>query len=229
MQISWQNNASFKDLASHEVHLWCFDVARYQSERHILAMALSEDERLRATRFQQESLSSKFIITRGLLRQTLSPYLKQKPNKVIFNYSPNGKPGVKGVFFNVSHSENLVIFAISGDAPLGVDIQVKRPIVGLESLCQRFLSAEECQFLSMQPAIEQINCFYDLWTQKEAFTKAIDGRLINVLSDLKKGSKLNMGSFYIQQLDIKEKYAAALAIKTKPVVLKGFSSLSDAE
>ena len=94
-------------------------------------------------------------------------------NNAVFAEDANGKPYIKGdkVFFNLSHSENCVMCAVS-DKPVGCDVEM----VGKynEALAKRFFHKNEyAHILSLGNEEEKRAAFYRIWTQKESFVKAI--------------------------------------------------------
>lgn len=87
-------------------------------------------------------------------------------------YGKNGKPFIKngGVFFNLSHSEERVMCAIS-DCEVGCDVEKLRPIE--HEIADRFFSTEEKKHLGkFTNEAEKRTEFFRLWTLKESFLKA---------------------------------------------------------
>jgi len=83
-------------------------------------------------------------------------------------FDSNGKPEVEGIFFNLSHSKNMVICAVS-DKAVGCDIEhiSKAP----EKVADRFFSQEEQMHLFQYSGEERNKEFYRLWTMKESYMK----------------------------------------------------------
>lgn len=71
--------------------------------------------------------------------------------------------------YSISHSGEWVVCAV-GAAPLGVDIQVERPV---RSAVFRALSAAEQAELDELEERERFPAFFDVWCLKEAYAKAI--------------------------------------------------------
>lgn len=80
----------------------------------------------------------------------------------------NGKPIAKGICFNLSHSGNYVICAVS-QRPVGCDIErVKNAPKQVEE--RAFSPAERAYLKGLD--CDEYNCeFYRLWTRKESFLK----------------------------------------------------------
>src|SRR5207245_435472 len=94
---------------------------------------------------------------RGLLRRVLARYLETDPGQLIFSYAANGKPSLvtkahrKRVRFNVSHSHQLALFAVTRDRDVGVDIEQMRTDLAVEPLAERFFSPQELATLQSLP------------------------------------------------------------------------------
>jgi 4'-phosphopantetheinyl transferase len=83
-------------------------------------------------------------VTRALVRSVLSERLGIAAPAIRVSRTDTGKPIVtEGVHFNVSHSGDLVLLAVSDDQPVGVDIERKRPVLKVNALTQRWLSDRE--------------------------------------------------------------------------------------
>jgi 4'-phosphopantetheinyl transferase len=94
-------------------------------------------------------------------------------------YSANGKPSLSKEFhssqlrFNVSHSGGTVLLAFGLDRELGVDVEQIRPDFATGEVAERFFSAKEVSALRSLPVALQAEAFFNCWTRKEAFIKAI--------------------------------------------------------
>ena len=116
-----------------------------------LRWCLSEGESERADRFVFERDRTRFIACRAILRGVIAQNLNIGPTDVVFAYGEKGKPYLEDwpLFFNLSHSHNEALIAISRNAPLGVDVEHIRPPTRNNwiDLAQRFFSAAEIQAL----------------------------------------------------------------------------------
>ena len=83
-------------------------------------------------------------------------------------FGSNGKPEIEGIFFNLSHSKNMVICAVS-DKAVGCDIE--QVSVAPEKVAERFFSEAEQRYLSQYSGEEKNKEFYRLWTMKESYMK----------------------------------------------------------
>jgi 4'-phosphopantetheinyl transferase len=105
------------------------------------------------------------------------------PEAVRFRYGPRGKPMLDAedglLRFNLSHSGDLALVAVSLGRDIGVDVERVRPDRDLERIATRFFSAAEVAALLALPRAERAGAFYRCWTRKEAYIKALgDGLAI---------------------------------------------------
>jgi 4'-phosphopantetheinyl transferase len=163
------------------VHIWLFELAGNEHSLDLLRGLLSPDELARADRFVFPHLRVSFAIAHGVLRILLSNYLGIAPREIGFSFNPQGKPDILAeacpLRFNLSHSGSLAACAIALDCDLGVDVEQMRPMKDLFDIAQRFFSPAECAALeAVLPGQEQL-AFFNCWTRKEAYIKAIGGGL----------------------------------------------------
>lgn len=176
--ILWRLPPVDLKLQNNDVHVWRASLIQSPALVQKLAKMLSEDEIIRAERFHFERDKRHFIISRGLLRIILGRYLEIAPNQLLFSYSSRGKPAVvttdtsNTLQFNLSHSEELVLYAFTRDRKIGIDLEYTRPIAELEQLTQHFFSAGEAFAIANVPPNEQQQAFFQAWTCKEAYLKA---------------------------------------------------------
>jgi 4'-phosphopantetheinyl transferase len=140
---------------------------------------LDADERARAARFHFERDARRFTVARTVLRELLGAYLGRPPGDVRFVYGPRDKPELappldaSGLQFNVSHSGEIALYAVSLGQRLGVDVEQHRRLDDLAALARRNFSAAECRVLFSLAAEQQPLAFFRCWTRKEAFIKAL--------------------------------------------------------
>jgi 4'-phosphopantetheinyl transferase len=174
-------------LTPGEVHVWRTALEQSPGKVESLLSTLTADERDRAERFHFQRDRDRFIIARGTLRAILGRYLGIEPDALRFSYSDHGKPSLvdehrANLRFNVSHSHKLALFAFAVTRELGVDLEWIRADVADEQIAERFFSAEEVGVLRMLPKEIQSEAFFNCWTRKEAYIKAIGEGLSMPLS-----------------------------------------------
>jgi 4'-phosphopantetheinyl transferase len=137
--------------------------------------ALSHTEQQRAQRYRAERDRRRFIAARAHLRQLLAERLGVGPEAVELVYGRNGKPGLafSDWRFNVSHCDDVAVFAFTRGHDLGIDIEAVRAVPEGERIAARFFSsAENAVYRALEPH-EKAQAFFNCWTRKEAFVKAL--------------------------------------------------------
>jgi 4'-phosphopantetheinyl transferase len=140
--------------------------------------ALTLDDRARADRYKFETDRRRFCVARSSLRTILGRYLKVKPGRLQLDTGDYGKPFFRnraatlGLRFNMSHSNQLALMAVTRDREVGIDIEYMRSdFVTAEVVDHFFSSVEVAQFHSV-PNELKTRSFFDCWTRKEAYIKA---------------------------------------------------------
>lgn len=166
-------------LSANDVHVWRITLELPPDSVESLWQILASDERLRARNFHFRRDREHFIVARGLLRIILGSYLDIKPEQLRFGYERNGKPFLVSqsapesrLSFNLSHSHELALCAVTRQRQIGVDIEHMRADFAGEDIAERFFSAREINTLRSLPAQLREEAFFHGWTRKEAFIKA---------------------------------------------------------
>ncbi len=157
-----------------ELHLIHFPEALAQLARCVAT--LSEDEITRMQRFYSPVLQQNFALTRGALRLILAAQLHLPTADLVFAYTEQGKPFLpnQNLQFNLAHSGDYCIIALCLNDRIGVDIErCSHPHKAYYDIAKRFFTPAEYRALSHCPLDEGERLFYHIWTQKEAFLKAI--------------------------------------------------------
>ncbi|MBL4659840.1 MAG: 4'-phosphopantetheinyl transferase superfamily protein [Alcanivoracaceae bacterium] len=146
-------------------------------------------------------------------------------SEVKLRYNKNGKPTIKGLSFSISHSQNVLVQAFTKNGEIGVDVEYKNSKRKYLAVAKRYFHPYEHQYLQSLDKSAAINCFYHLWTAKEAVCKAKGGRLWyyladNYLENSCSGKKKNMvksikGLNILQFNEIKN-FSLTIATQFKP-------------
>ena len=190
LNIIWQNSPSQPLLANKRVHVWRANLDLPTTEIERLAAFLSTDEIARANKFHFLEHKRRFIVARGILRQLLGNYLQISPNKIEFEYSDRGKPrlaasmGNSYIQFNVSHSMEYVLYGFTNNHLIGVDLEFLRETQDAAELAKSFFTHREYELIANSTDEERQKAFFQFWTAKEAYLKAIGTGLSDSLSDI---------------------------------------------
>ncbi len=175
----WKVPLTPPSLAEEEIHVWRVNLDLPPAAVQRLGQYLSPDERERAQRFYFEHLRRRFTAARGALREILGAALGLLPAQLKFSYEPYGKPrldpqtGGSWISFNLAHSHELALIAVTRSRMIGVDLEYQRPIAGAEKIAEEYFSPQEYDVFRQMDLQEKLPAFYRCWTRKEAFVKAI--------------------------------------------------------
>lgn len=184
----WQPPRACRTPGPSEVHVWRMRLDVPEACLSELGQLLSADEHARAERFRFERDRRRYVAGRAFLRRLLGYCLGDEPGGLQFRYGAKGKPltvdGAPHLRFNLSHSRGLAVYAVTSERELGVDIETVRPLIGAENIALRFFSASESAALRRLPESQKIEGFFNCWTRKEAWLKAVGDGLSRPLSDI---------------------------------------------
>jgi 4'-phosphopantetheinyl transferase len=157
------------------VHLWLISSSVLSSFGKVKNVFPSKEERIYARRYTDRQKAFRYLQSRAAIRFILATYLQESPEDLIFKYGPHGKPTLNhcdGLEFNVSHSQEFIVIAISKNITVGVDIEYVRPHPR-DELAARILgptAREQYKLLSEQ---ERSASFSIAWTEREALGKML--------------------------------------------------------
>jgi len=175
--LTWSNPPAEVSLAVDEVHIWRASLERCTRTIEHFSHTLADDERERAQRYGCMATRARFVVGRGLLRTVLGRYLGQTAQQIQFRLSPQGKPilcaTASPLHFNVSHSHQLVVMAVTRQGELGIDVERLRPFANNLGLAERYFSPRECHLLRLMSPERRTEAFFHTWTRKEACLKAL--------------------------------------------------------
>lgn len=116
----------------------------------------------------------------ALLRQLLSLHLDRPAQELRWEKAAHGKPYLAdgSCHFNLTHSENVAALAVSS-RELGLDVEVRTRMVEYLALGRRFFAEPEA--MEMERAMDPRRFFFEVWTAKEAYIKALGDGLTHPL------------------------------------------------
>ncbi len=162
-----------------EVHLWISEPEAVSNPRLLAAYEglLDAQERERHQKFRFEKHRREFLVSRALVRLTLSRYAPVAPGDWHFVKNEFGRPDVhpgahSWLRFNLSHTNGMVLCAVTVDANIGVDVEDWARRSTPVELSDRFFAPEEAAALRALPPPNQAKRFFEYWTLKEAYIKA---------------------------------------------------------
>ena len=162
-------------LEPDEVRLWTLaPPAMADADAGALDAFLSGEERERRDRFVFEAGRRMHALARMLTREVLGHHLGREPATLRFEVGPLGKPELSdaALRFNLSHTEGLLVLAVTRSRRVGVDAERCAEARDLTSLAERFFAPAETAALWRLAEEDRRRAFFVLWTLKEAYLKA---------------------------------------------------------
>ena len=163
-------------IADPAVAVWLIPLVVSAPQLQQCARLLSPAEKARIARLQTERDRHQHTVARSLLRLLLGEYLAVPPAAIEFNLGQYGRPALAdppvSTHFNLSHTTDLAICAISRTCVPGVDIEHLGRDVDHDGLARRFFSDGEYAEYQNIPAASRRRAFLTCWTRKEAIAKA---------------------------------------------------------
>ena len=157
----------------NSIEVWNIHLPDHQNDISLCRNLLTNEELERASKFINPADAKGFTLGRGLLRRILAECLNSEPAALRFNHNAQGKPFLEDgrLEFNVSHSRDRLLIAVTADRAVGVDVEFRRTKLNMESIAKRWFAPEEQAFF--QTLKDPATGFFEIWAKKEAYVKAL--------------------------------------------------------
>jgi 4'-phosphopantetheinyl transferase len=166
-------NATKFNLLNSAIDIWHIPLYGSTLDQDLMAL-LSNDERQRQQRFYFDKHKRRFLYAHSAMRLILANYLNTKACALEFKVYSHGKPYLdcSAIEFNLSHSKDKALLAVGLNYAMGIDIEFfsDRDFIGL---AKHSFSDQEQKALTSCNEEELRSCFFHIWSQKEAFIKAL--------------------------------------------------------
>ncbi|TDT46714.1 4'-phosphopantetheinyl transferase [Maribacter spongiicola] len=179
------------------------------------------------------------ILGRLLLAYGLKNLYQVDIDNLKMNFSKDKKPFLENssIQFNISHSNDVIVCAITSVGAIGVDIE-KISAIPIEDFKDQFLPLEYETILKAPKVLEQ---FYTYWTQKEAVVKSNGSGLHIPLQSFEISNRSTViadQSYYLNEISIDVDYKCHMATQSlihdedltiiglKPALLTDFGSVN---
>jgi 4'-phosphopantetheinyl transferase len=158
----------------------------------------------RAARFHSDEARRRYTRSHGVLRTLLG----RLGLPTVFARDGLGKPRLASpdVWFNLSRSHGMALYAFARDAAVGVDIERLRPLPEHLAIAERFLPPSHYAALVDAPPGEREREFFRLWTRLEAALKAAGSGLYGAGQELE-------GEWTVEEIGAGDGFAAAVAVR----------------
>jgi 4'-phosphopantetheinyl transferase len=205
---SWSPGPGDPRLEEGTAHIWRADLRAVNDE---LGLLLGEQESARAERLLSDAARLRWTRCRGVLRALLGRYAGLDPRALEFSLGEHGKPmldtpAAEPIQFNLSHSGDLALYAVSGAAAVGIDVETSRRHVDELGIAARVLGDAAAERLRALDPEARTREFLRAWVAHEAAVKC-------------RGSGIGRGSgepaaagLWTAELDVGPGAAAAVAV-----------------
>lgn len=222
-------------ISRNEIHIYKTFSSNTENELNSFLELLNKEEKIKAYRFKFEKHRNNFISFRANLRIILSKYLNIHPAKIIFSYADRGKPFINDsdIKFNISHSDNFAVFAVTSYNEIGIDTEKIKDLPDALTIAKNYFSEMEVLQFAKVDENNYKQAFFNCWTRKEAFIKAIGEGLSYPLANFSvsflpgeipsmrwiKNNPEEAALWSIINLDIEIDFVTSLAIRSLSNVL----------
>jgi 4'-phosphopantetheinyl transferase len=162
-------------IPSSAVEVWLARPAQVRQARwDALTALLDRLELAQAQRFKMPADQHSYVLAHALRRRVLADILGAAPSELAIGAKPGGQPvllepAAGDLHFSHSRSRELVAFAITSTAPVGIDVEaIREEAAGFDWLARYVVLPEVPAVSSPDRARE----FFFYWTALEAFWKA---------------------------------------------------------
>jgi len=164
-----------------EIHLWLAFYDEITGERLLsdywALLNAAEKEQQKRFYFAKDRL--RYLVTRALVRTVLSRYELIDPREWVFSTNAYGCPEIANaqarearLWFNISHTDSLIVLGVTKHRALGVDVENFRAREVSIDIADRYFAPAEVADLSGVPPHQQQYRFFEYWTFKESYIKA---------------------------------------------------------
>jgi 4'-phosphopantetheinyl transferase len=138
---------------------------------------LSEPERAKWKRFVARDAQLQYLVSRALVRTTLSRYADVPEHAWEFETNRYGRPHVvqpqtaRSILFNLSNTTGLVACAVVKNCEIGIDVENVMRTLDIDALAPTVFAPAELADVRRSPSRDRRHRFFSYWTLKEAYIK----------------------------------------------------------
>lgn len=134
---------------------------------------VSEEKRIQIDRFLSSQDAKRSLFGELLIRYLVSTKLDIRNSNIFIEKDKFGKPFLKinkSFYFNISHSGDWVVCAIS-EKMIGIDVEQIQTID--LTIAKQCFSQKEYNDIEEKTSEERLEAFYTYWTLKESYIKLL--------------------------------------------------------
>jgi len=212
----WRPAPALPQAREGVVDVWQADLADVPDE---LGQLLNAEERARAERLLSERHRLLWVRSRAVLRALLARYLSLDPAVLELSLGEHGKPmldsgGAAPIQFNLSHSGEIALYAVSAERAVGIDVEVERRAIDELRVAAGVLGSAETERLAALDPETRTREFLRAWVAHEAAVKCRGGGL----GRPSRGSPVT--ELWTAELDVGPRAAAAVVVEGGPCELR---------
>jgi 4'-phosphopantetheinyl transferase len=178
MEMGLTDKGSLR-LGMGQVDVWLTSLRDVRPDREFAYLELlSELERARWQRFVAQDARLQYVVSRALVRMTLSRYADVPEHAWQFETNRYGRPHIsqpralRHIQFNLSNTSGLVACAVAKDCDVGIDVENITRTLDTDALAPTVFAPAELADFRSGLSKDQRNRFFSYWTLKEAYIKA---------------------------------------------------------
>jgi len=164
-------------ISGNDIHIWLANINQQSIGVDKLRLLLSANELERAGGFRFAVDRNRFVVSHGLLRIILSAYTNLRPEFLNFGHTDYGKPYLSNceinIAFSMSHSRDYAFYGLASGGEIGVDIEFIRNMEDIDKIAESYFPKNDRLTIGRLPKEQKQKAFFECWTQREAFIKAI--------------------------------------------------------
>lgn len=173
------NSKESLQLRAGQVDVWLTSLLGISSSEVFACLQLlSEPEQAQWQRFVTKDARLQYLVTRALVRTTLSRYAEVPAHTWQFETNAYGRPHIsqpqalRDLCFNLSNTTGLVACAVSRDCEIGIDVENLARTVDTDALAPSVFAPAELADFRGAGSEDRRNRFFSYWTLKESYIKA---------------------------------------------------------
>lgn len=174
--VKWTNVSQVANLPENATHIWLVKMGEQLENLTYFQSILSDEEKSKVNNYKFSRDQQCSIISRACLRIFLGCYFDSEPSLIRLKKTKYGKPFLRSepnIYFNVSHTNELVLYSFTKIAPIGIDVEYIEQNLAFHDLSNMFFAKNEINKLKELDGEELRLSFFRCWTRKEAFVKAV--------------------------------------------------------
>jgi 4'-phosphopantetheinyl transferase len=165
-------------LGAGQIDVWLTSLHGVSADLKLAYLQLlSEPERAKWKRFVAKDAQLQYLVSRALVRTTLSRYAEVPEYAWEFETNRYGRPHVsqplaaRAILFNLSNTTGLVACAVGKDCDIGIDVENIMRALDIDALAPAVFASAELADVRQSPPGDRRERFYSYWTLKEAYIK----------------------------------------------------------